>query len=223
MKSPKDWELMSQKKDIEEIKYILNQNINKKESILKKGIASLIVAIISSFTATFLTSWIDNNNEDIPIIAYILVIITVIILSLLPFIKDIIKLFSRKERDSEENRIEQVDLFDNDIIFNIMLGNKYFDLSTQQNNSKEENYFYISESKYYIRKSIHQLKSIKAYSVSNETGTCIFGKNKKIEVERIKTALKFIESILSKINDAEFEDKITKDINQIKVQVGITN
>ena len=58
MKSPKDWELMSQKKDIEEIKYILNQNINKRENILKKGIASVIVSIISSFNLIYLTRYL---------------------------------------------------------------------------------------------------------------------------------------------------------------------
>ena len=223
MKSPKDWELMSQKKDIEEIKYILNQNINKRENILKKGIASVIVSIISSFIATFLSSWMDNNDKVILIYIYILVIILVIILSLIPFIKDIIHFFSRTEKCSKKNRIEQVDLFDNDVIYNIMLSNKYYDLCNQKEISVEEKNFFISESKYYIKKSIHQMKSIRTYSVSNVPGDCIFGENKKIEVNRIKTALQFIESILHKINDTNFSSSLDDDINIIKQQVGIPN
>lgn len=66
MRSPKDWELMAQKKDIEEIKTILYESIKARDDTLKKGISSLIISIISSFAATFLTSWMSNDGTVIP-------------------------------------------------------------------------------------------------------------------------------------------------------------
>lgn len=53
MKSPKDWEIILQMKDIEEIKKILNKTLKNEKNFLKKTISSLIISIISTFIATF--------------------------------------------------------------------------------------------------------------------------------------------------------------------------
>ena len=83
MRTPKDWELMAQKKDIEERKTILYESIKARDDTLKKGISSLIISIISSFAATFLTSWMSTGGTVIPWWGYVGVVFLVAVVSVL--------------------------------------------------------------------------------------------------------------------------------------------
>lgn len=221
MRSPKDWEAMSQKKDIEEIKIILSDSIKTRDSALKKGIASLIISIISSFTATFLTSWMSDSGKTIPVWGYVTVVGLVITISVVPFTKDIYRRICRKETHTQEERIAQVNLFDNTIIYNIMLANRYFDLYQNKSLSMNEKEFYVTETKYFIRKTIHQLKLIKAFSLCKTVSECGYGKNKKILKERIESSLNFVLYILGRIGDVLFFREIKKEIDSIIVSLGL--
>ena len=221
MRTPKDWEIMSQKKDIEEIKTILNDSIRTRDGTLKKGIASLIISIISSFIATFLTSWMSNNGKQIPIWGHVVVVVSVIVISVIPFIKDIYRKICRKETHTNDEKIAQVNLFDNDIIYNIMLANRYFDLCQNKDISPNEKEFYVSETKYFIRKIVHQLKLIKVFSLCNTIDECNYGKNKKILRARVESSLNFVLYILNRIGDVSFFKVIENEINDIINSLGL--
>ena len=221
MRTPKDWELMSQKKDVEEIKTILNDSIKTRDSTLKKGIASLIISIISSFTATFLTSWMSGSGKKIPVWVYIVVVMAVVLISVAPFVKDIYRKICRKETHTNEDTITQVNLFDNDIIYNIMLANRYFDLCQNANISANEKEFYVSETKYFIRKTIHQLNLIKTFSLCDKIDECSYGKNKKILKGRVESSLNFVLYILGRIGDSSFFGVIKTDIDNIITTLGL--
>lgn len=221
MKSPKDWELMAQKKDIEEIKTILYESIKARDDTLKKGISSLIISIISSFAATFLTSWMSNDGIVIPGWGYICAVTLVVIVSILPFAKDIYRKLCRKETHDDEDIINQVNCFDNDIIYNIMLANRYCELCQSENISFNEKEFYLSETKYFIRKTVHQIKITKPFSLCNTMEECNYGKNKRILRGRVEASLNFVLCILIKINDDSFKEVIKSEINDIVVLLGL--
>ena len=221
MRTPKDWELMSQKKDIEEIKTILSESTTTRNDTLKKGMASLIMSIISSLAATFLTSWMSESGEAIPCWVYLVVVFAIIFISLIPFLKDLYRGICRRETHTNEEIIFQVNLFDNDIIYNIMLANRYFDLSQDNDISPNEKDFFVSEAKYFIRKIIHQLITIKAISLCNTIDECGYGKNKKILRSRVESSLNFVIYILNRIGDDSFFSVTNKDIEYIITCLGL--
>lgn len=223
MRSPKDWELMAQKKDIEEIKTILYESIKARDDTLKKGISSLIISIISSFAATFLTAWISNDGTVIPWWGYVGVVFLVVVVSVLPFVKDIYRKMCRKETHDDEDIVNQVNSFDNDIIYNIMLANRYFDLCQSDGIPYNEKEFYLSETKYFIRKTVHQISSIKPFSVCNTMEECNYGKKKRILRGRIESSLNFVLFILGKLKDDSFENLIETEIDGVIISLGLNN
>lgn len=221
MRTPKDWELMPQKKDIEEIKTILYESIKARDDTLKKGISSLIISIISSFAATFLTSWMSTGGIVIPWWGYVCVVFLVVVVSVLPFVKDIYRKMCRKETHDDEDIINQVNSFDNDIIYNIMLANRYFDLCQTEGIPYNEKEFYLSETKYFIRKTVHQISSIKHFSLCNTMEECNYGKNKRILRERIESSLNFVLFILSKLEDESFKNLMESEVDNIIIVLGL--
>ena len=81
MRLPRDWEILSQKKDVEGIKQILEETSKRKETFLKKGVLSLIISILSSFIASFLSTLILEHWDDVPFWYYIIIVFVVMIIS----------------------------------------------------------------------------------------------------------------------------------------------
>lgn len=223
MKSPKDWEIILQMKDIEEIKKILNKTLKNEKNFLKKTISSLIISIISTFIATFLCTWLFQQEIKMSFWYFIIIVFIVILLTIVPFIKDIYLFLVKYEKCTKDEIIEKVDLFDNDIIYSVMLANKFFDYSEKNDISTSEKEFCLSETKYLIKKTVDQIESINIVSISDTLENCGYGSNKRIHKDRVIKVFKNIEYLLLKINDENFEKVIKQIISNIKEYLSIEN
>ena len=103
----------------------------------------------------------------------------------------------------------------------LILANRYFDLSQDNDISPNEKDFFVSEAKYFIRKIIHQLITIKAISLCNTIDECGYGKNKKILRSRVESSLNFVIYILNRIGDDSFFSVTNKDIEYIITCLGL--
>ena len=103
-----------------------------------------------------------------------------------------------------------------------MLANRYFDLCQTEETPYNEKEFYLSETKYFIRKTIHQIKSIKPFSLCNTVEECNYGKNKRILRGRIESSLNFVLFILGKLNDDSFKELIESEIDEIIISLGLS-
>lgn len=221
MKTLIDWEIVSQRKDIEEIKCILNDTVNKKSSELKKSILSLIITVFGTIIATLLTSWLSSESIKISWYIYLIIAVFLILISLLPFYKNIYKTICRKE--VFDSIIQEVNTFDNDTIYNVMLANKYCDLYENEENDTIEKNFYFSEAEYFIRKSIHQLTEISAVATCESINECGYGNKKRILKGRIEATLNFILFIMKRINDTCLNDSMKESISAIKITLRLEN
>jgi len=212
MRKPNDWELMAQKKDIEEIKKILIDNLASKTkerknaiNILRKAIVSVALTSIATIITTISLSLFQENHYETWV--YILCIIFIIIIACIPFFRDLVKLFYNKEIVPKEDINEMVDMFDNDIIYNALTSLKYLDLYDSTIDTIEKR-FYNNEIKYLIRKILYQLNKIEQRAVC-DSFTCDNFKTKKILKERIEVVFKLVENVETKINDQNFSKEIS--------------
>lgn len=216
MKSPKDWEILAQKKDVEEIKKLLLNNLIKKDNLFKKSILSVLLTVVSTLLSTFFATAVSSNGINIPYWVYLFVGCLILLLSIIPFTKDIIFLFKRTPTISNEAIIAGVDLFDNDIIYNTMMANKYCDMTLDTTNSPQERNFYKAETCYLCKKVLHQLAGIEQRSVSYEIESCGFGSDKRIFSERILAVLDFIDYIEKQLHDETFSRQINSQKNDVR-------
>ncbi len=216
MKTPKDWEIIAQKKDVEEIKKLLVSNLIKKDSLFKKSILSVLLTVVSTLISTFFTTAFSSKGTTIPYWVYLAVGCFILILAIIPFTKDIIFLFNRTPTINTETIISSVDLFDNDIIYNTMMANKYCEMTLDQKNSPQETNFYKTETCYLCKKVLHQLSSIEQRAVSYEIESCGFGSNKRIFSERILAVLDFIDFIETQLQDDIFSKQIDSQKNNLR-------
>lgn len=221
MRLPRDWEILSQKKDVEGIKQILEETAERKETFLKKGVLSLIISILSSFIASFLSTLILEHWEDVPFWYYIIIVFVVCIVTVIPFFGDIKRFLTRGDTPKTQDIMDEVNLFDNDIIYNIMLSNSYYDLYKTSAEASYEKNFYISESKYYIRKVLHQLSTIRSHALCENITDCGFGIKKRVLKERVITTIKFVRNLVLDMKDTELEKETNEKINDIITTLGI--
>ena len=221
MQTPKDWEIIAQTKDIEEIKKLLIKNLVNKDSLYKKSILSVLLTVISTLLSTFLTTAFSSNGTDIPYYVYLIVGSSILFLSIVPFAKDIIFLFKKTPTIPNELIISSVDLFDNDIIYNTMMAKKYHEMALSSLVSSQEKKFYISETCYLCKKILHQLAIIPQAATTDKIEDCGFDINKRIHTERISAVLDFIEYIDRQIADNDFSQQISSCILDMRIKFSI--
>lgn len=215
MKTPKDWDIIAQKKDIEEIKFILRRNLFIKQDRQKKVVISLIITMIATVITTLITNYIsiilNGKGKIIPFWFYPIIVLILVILATIPFYKDIFKLFTKKRYVSQKNIEEIVDRFDNDTIYNAMVASKYYEMyefSRKSNNNDYETNFYYIETIYMIKKVLHQLTLIEKEATCEKDNMCGYGQNKRITIARIEFVFDFVCSIEKKINNSDFSSEI---------------
>ena len=152
MKTPKDWEIIAQKKDVEEIKKLLIRNLIRKDSLFKKSILSVLLTVVSTLISTFFTTAFSSNGAIIPYWVYLAVGCFILILSIIPFTKDVFFLFKRAPTITTESIISSVDLFDNDIIYNTMMANKYCEMALDKKTHHRKQTFTKQKLVTYVKK-----------------------------------------------------------------------
>lgn len=208
MQTPKDWEIIAQTKDLEEIKKLLISNLVNKDSLYKKSILSVLLTVISTLISTFLATAFSNKGNEIPYYAYLIVGSIILFMSFIPFIKDVVFLFKKTPTIPNELIISSVDLFDNDIIYNTMMANKYYDMTLSSVSCQEKN-FYLSETCYLCKKILHQLSTIHQLATTNKIEDCGYNVNKRIHIDRIATVLDFIDHLDQQMGNEAFSEEIS--------------
>lgn len=211
MRLPSDYDFMYQEKEIEQIQKILNNIIeDNKKTYKKEAILTTVPIIISIITSIFAILF-----KIIPIWIYILIGVLVILFPFIPTIKDFFLSLPRKQKSNKINKDEQVDLFYNQIINNVMIAKKYYDLSKKK--SIIEKNLFISEAQYYVEKTLNQIKNIDACYVTSKKNTSFFDDDKKIKGEDMVLVFSLIESFIYEIfDDANYREKLKKQIDNKK-------
>ncbi len=211
MRTPQNWDILSQKKDIEEIKKLLkesNEQTKEKNNYLIRGLISFFIIMMSSMIAALTNHYWQNLEIFHMILLIASIILIIILLASIPFISEFKKMLSLKKNltASEENKL--VDYFDNNIIYYIMMANCYYKMSIKKTISSNDKDFFKIECEYYLFKSLHGIASLQKPIVKNDVDYDFNCQEKKISSKRIKTAINCLNDIASKLYKNKFSKKL---------------
>lgn len=211
MRTPQNWDILSQKKDIEEIKKLLkesNEQTKEKNNFFIRGLISFFIIMMSSMIAALTNHYWQDLEIFQMILLIALIILVIIILASIPFISELKKCFHQKKflTPSEENKL--VDYFDNNIIYYIMMANCYYKMSIKKNISSNDKEFFQIECEYYLFKSLHGIASLQKLTIINDVDYEFNGQEKKISSKRITIAIKYLDDIARKLYNNKFSEKL---------------
>jgi len=182
-----DWQDLWLKKDIEGISKKINQFPKVDVVVIVEiviGIATLAFGIISFNNVFF-------SIETIKIIIIILLCLSIVI----PISIYLIDFFIKREKTSSDIKRKKldvksyVDIFDNKICNCVMMANTLCENISIENNENEieaQNYYYVSETSYYINKCLDEFNHMQ--SMSEEifiVSDNVASKNKKVEPKKL--------------------------------------
>lgn len=186
----------------------LRKDINGTFSLRIEIAVSIILMIVSCF----LESQIASLSLCTKVILCIIFSVIIAAFFILPIV---FRWYSLHHKSNVFiNGKEAKSIFDEEIVYDVLVASEYCNIKDQINNPKlgnELKNFYGIEIKYYINTSIEKLTSF------NSNFHSIFGKEKnKIPIERLENIVKIINSIMSseQINldsDLEFQFKLLED------------
>lgn len=197
MKTPKDWNDLSQKKDIEEIRNILRSKIDNST----KTIWSICIALITSIIGDFIVSLFDEESNSKRVFILVIVIFAIILFSSIPYWNKIVTLIFKRNRQNFPSNHEKniITLFDNNTIYNVMTAKRFSAMLTTlpiPPYSINEIKFFKIEARYYVYKALIQIQTINPNMISQHAYT---EQKKLISFERLRVVLKIIKDVLDVI------------------------